>query len=217
MQWMTVIMQENRYAKVSMLSLLISRIIRSCNAALQLTVCAARTEGLVRYPSTLAPLSGSKIVYTHCADNAQRADNADLSVTCSSDGVWSGSTPECQCDTGYSVVTDSDIGYEICQGSIDRNTDTLSHIYPIIAIPRIMCEARTEGLVYYPPTLAPFSGSVEVATQCADNAHSTSSTLNVECTSSGSWSGDIPQCACDSEYTEVNDGNVRGTCEGKLK
>ena len=55
-----------------------------------------------------------------------------------------------------------------------------------------MCEARTEGLVYYPPTLAPFSGSVEVATQCADNAHSTSSTLNVECTSSGSWSGDIP-------------------------
>ena len=59
------------------------------------------------------------------------------------------------------------------------------------------------GLVYYPTTIAPVSGSVSVTTQCADNAHRTSSSLSVSCTSSGKWSGTTPQCQCDTGYHPV--------------
>ena len=41
----------------------------------------------------------------------------------------------------------------------------------------------TVGLVHYPTILAPVSGSVDVTTQCADNAHRTSSSMSVICTS----------------------------------
>ena len=58
------------------------------------------------------------------------------------------------------------------------------------------------GLVDYPATLAPASGSVTVATQCADNAHRTSSSLNAICSSTGTWSGS-PQCACNDGYRSV--------------
>ena len=62
------------------------------------------------------------------------------------------------------------------------------------------CVAKSEGLVRYPTTLAPVSGSVTVTTQCADNAHGVSSSPSVLCTSSGSWSGAIPQCQCNTGY-----------------
>ena len=53
-----------------------------------------------------------------------------------------------------------------------------------------MCEAKSEGLVRYPTTLAPVSGSVTVTTQCADNANTTdSNTLKVTCDLHGNWSG----------------------------
>ena len=70
------------------------------------------------------------------------------------------------------------------------------------------------GLVHYPTTSAPASGSVTVTTQCADNAHIIS-TSNVTCTSNGSWSGHIPQCECDSNYYEAKvDG--RQICLGEM-
>ena len=77
-----------------------------------------------------------------------------------------------------------------------------------------MCEGRSDGLVRYPTTLAPVSGSVTVTTQCADNAHTINSTSpNVTCTSNGSWSGQTPQCQCHEGYYEVT---VNGTltCQG---
>ena len=47
------------------------------------------------------------------------------------------------------------------------------------AVERNSCEAKSEGLVRYPTTLAPVSGSVNVATECTDNAHTTRTSLNV--------------------------------------
>ena len=73
----------------------------------------ARSVGLVRYPTTLAPASGSVTVTTQCADNAHFRSGSSLSVRCTSSGSWSGTTPVCECDTGYRAVSVS--GRQICQ------------------------------------------------------------------------------------------------------
>ena len=81
------------------------------------------------------------------------------------------------------------------------------------AVPTRLCEAKTVGLVRYPTTLAPASGTLSVTTQCADNAHSTRSSLIVTCDSSGNWGSQNPQCQCDSGYkTATVNGNL--VCEG---
>ena len=51
-----------------------------------------------------------------------------------------------------------------------------SPVYDIVIFP-----AKTECLVRYPTTLAPASGTQSVTTQCADNAHRTSSSLSITC------------------------------------
>ena len=78
----------------------------------------------------------------------------------------------------------------------------------------MVCEAKTVGLVRYPTTLAPVSGILSVTTQCADNAHKTSSNLSVTCDSNGNWSGQIPQCQCDSAYQTATE-NGRQLCKGE--
>ena len=77
------------------------------------TPCSAQSVGLVRYPTTLAPASGSVTVTTQCADNAHVRSGFSLSVRCTSSGSWSG-TPVCECDTGYLPVTVS-TGRQVCQ------------------------------------------------------------------------------------------------------
>ena len=77
-------------------------------------VCPAQSVGLVRYPATTAPESGSRTVIAQCADNARRVSSS-LSVTCRSTGSWSGS-PQCQCNTGYRAVNFSE--RQICQGRV---------------------------------------------------------------------------------------------------
>ena len=89
------------------------------------------------------------------------------------------------------------------------------HVYTFLrpkAVERNSCEAKSEGLVHYPTTLAPVSGSVTVTTECADNAHITRTSLNVLCSSSGDWSGD-PQCQCDTGYHSAT-VNGRQICRG---
>ena len=73
----------------------------------------------------------------------------------------------------------------------------------------------TVGLVHYPTTLAPVSGSVDITTQCADNAHRTSSSMSVICTSSGVWSGQEPLCECHEGYHEITNEDGRLFCQGK--
>ena len=53
-----------------------------------------------------------------------------------------------------------------------------------------------------------------MATQCADNAHRTSSSLNVSCTANGNWSGQIPECECDDGYHMTTINNGRQLCQG---
>ena len=165
-----------------------------------LTTCNSKSVGLVRYPTTLAPASGSVTVITLCADNAHVRSGSSLSVRCTSSSSWSG-TPVCECDAGYQAATVS--GRQICRSKPcfiffgkSRNN------FPIFAgVPPTTCSERSVGLVHCPTTLAPASGSVTVTTQCADNAHVRSgSSLSVRCTSSGSWSGTTPVCECDDGY-----------------
>ena len=166
-------------------------------------MCPARNVGLVRYPTTLAPASGSVTVTTQCADNAHIRTGFSLSVRCSSTSSWTGTTPQCECDTGYRAVTVS--GRQICQTqsknlslSLKVNCSFLTGVTPTT------CPARNVGLVRYPTTLAPASGSVTVTTQCADNAHiRTGFSLSVRCSSTSSWTGTTPQCECDTGYRAV--------------
>ena len=97
----------------------------------------------------------------------------------------------------------------LCTSSKCLCESKVFHNYIII----LACPAKSEGLVRYPTTLSPVSGSVSVTTQCADNAHRTSSSLSVSCTSSGSWSGTTPQCQCDIGYSAVTVGG-RQICKG---
>ena len=62
----------------------------------------------------MAPVSGSVTVTTQCTQNSH--DTSDLSVTCESGGVWAGPIPVCQCDSGYHVVMDANLGKEVCEG-----------------------------------------------------------------------------------------------------
>ncbi|CAI8030796.1 hypothetical protein GBAR_LOCUS17473, partial [Geodia barretti] len=75
--------------------------------------CEAKSEGLVCYPATQAPVSGSVTVTTQCAANAHTLNATSLNVTCSSDDSWSGQSPHCQCDEGYYEVTLN--GTQICE------------------------------------------------------------------------------------------------------
>ena len=63
--------------------------------------CSAKIEGLVHYPTTIAPNSGSRIVVTQCADNAHIRSGSSLNTMCVSNGNWSGLIPQCECDDGY--------------------------------------------------------------------------------------------------------------------
>ena len=79
-----------------------------------------------------------------------------------------------------------------------------------------VCEAKSEGLVHYPTTLAPVSGSVTATVQCADNANTTNTTtLQVTCNQNGSWSGPTPNCYCTEEYYEVTVSG-RLSCQSKI-
>ena len=80
--------------------------------AIPASLCQASSVGLVRYPATLAAASGPVTVNARCADNAHAITG--LSVTCTSDGGWSGATPHCVCDEGYYLNTDGDM--YTCQG-----------------------------------------------------------------------------------------------------
>ena len=69
------------------------------------------------------------------------------------------------------------------------------------------------GLVRYPATPAPVTGTENVITQCTENAHSTSPSLTVTCTSSGAWTVQTPVCECDAGYVSTNVNGIE-ICQG---
>ena len=78
---------------------------------------------------------------------------------------------------------------------------------------RYICPSRQEGLVLYPETPAPVSGSVNVQFTCVDNAYIPESVSDiVTCYHNGTWSTDIPVCECNVGYE-----NLGTNCGGKSK
>ena len=64
-------------------------------------ICPSRQVGLVLYPETLAPESGSVNVQLTCVDNAYIPESESDTVTCYHNGTWSTEVPVCECNVGY--------------------------------------------------------------------------------------------------------------------
>ena len=64
-------------------------------------ICPSRQEGLVLYPETPAPVSGSVNVQFTCVDNAYIPGSESDTVTCNQNGTWSTKVPVCECNVGY--------------------------------------------------------------------------------------------------------------------
>ena len=87
-------------------------------------------DGLVRYPTVLAPAGGVKAVTVQCADNANNT-TLFMTVWCDTFGGWkrvfSNPFPRCQCNSGYRIAT---VGFrQICQG--------LSTLKKVISSPNV--------------------------------------------------------------------------------
>ena len=81
-------------------------------------VCRERVLGLVNYPTTHAPASGSSNVVGigQCSEHSSvdQSGATETDVVCGSEGVWADS-PDCVCDPGYFRSVDSG-GLASCQG-----------------------------------------------------------------------------------------------------
>ena len=91
--------------------------------------CRAQAVGLVRYPVTQAPASGTIFVTTQCVPNAKR-NSSSLTVSCGSDGCWGSERPTCQCNVGYQMATNTD-GNQVCNGTYVK---PMTNIHGLIAI-----------------------------------------------------------------------------------
>ena len=71
-------------------------------------MCSAKNDGLVRYPTVIAPASGYKTVQVQCADNAYNNAISPMIVRCDPLGVWrrflAYPLPRCQCNSGYRIA-----------------------------------------------------------------------------------------------------------------
>ena len=61
--------------------------------------CKSMQIGLVLYPETPAPVSGSSNIDITCVPNADIFGSPQ--VTCDSDGEWGPQNPRCECRGGY--------------------------------------------------------------------------------------------------------------------
>ena len=91
---------------------------------------------------------------------------------------------------------------------------TCVHVERLI-IYRHECPAKAVGLVRYPATQAPISGSVSVTTECASNSH-TSGRLAATCDSEGYWTDHSTLCECDLGYSEMIETQTSQNCTGEL-
>ena len=72
-------------------------------------ICPSRQGGLVLYPETPAPVSGSVNVQFTCVDNAHISETESDTVTCHSNATWSTDIPPCECNLGYENKTENDV------------------------------------------------------------------------------------------------------------
>ena len=67
-------------------------------------ICPKRQVGLVLYPETPAPVSGSVNINVKCVDNAVVSGSPQ--ATCHSNGTW-GPNTQCKCNLGYANMTEN--------------------------------------------------------------------------------------------------------------
>ena len=72
-------------------------------------ICPSHQEGLVLYPETPAPVSGSVNVQLTCVDNAYISESESDVVTCNYDGTWGNDFPVCECNLGYADITENKV------------------------------------------------------------------------------------------------------------
>ena len=63
------------------------------------TVCPAQAVDMIRYPLTVAPLTGIITISTSCVENAESVGAAPK-VACSVDGSWNVPVSQCRCRPG---------------------------------------------------------------------------------------------------------------------
>ena len=81
--------------------------------------CPSRQVGLVLYPETPAPVSGSVNVNFSCVDNAYIPESENGTVTCYHNGTWS--TAVCECNVGYKNTGTNCGGKSINTGQKAKN------------------------------------------------------------------------------------------------
>ncbi|CAI8007489.1 hypothetical protein GBAR_LOCUS5223 [Geodia barretti] len=134
-----------------------------------------------------------------------------MSVTCTSTGSWTGTTPQCECDTGYRAVTVS--GRQICQTESMHFTSIgwLSSCSNTFCFSGLRCpelQNPADGSVTYDSLHV---GSRAVYT-CSQGFRLVGCDSVRTCGSDGAWSGQPPLCNSEVCTVElVGDIEVVGT------
>ena len=81
--------------------------------------CQSYQVGIVLYPETPAPVSGSVNVQFTCVDNAYIPESESDTVTCNHDGTWSTDFPVCECNLGYVDMTEYKVPECVGKGTED--------------------------------------------------------------------------------------------------
>ena len=83
-----------------------------------------------------------------------------------------------------------------------------------ILVQRFNCAPFQDGLVVYPDSPAPVTGSAPVAVSCVSNGAVSSQSPNALCSSTGQWVSQTPTCGCSPGY-EIN-LNSRDRCDSEF-
>ena len=102
----------------------------------------------------------------------------------------------------YFDLENTDTGFYLAIENDERMCVTVSRVLVYTQV----CPATESGLVRYPATLRPVSGSVGAVGACTEDAHHTELSRPglLRCRWRGGWSNDQTVCECDQGYYQEN-------------